>query len=172
MAVMNITVYPDAPLLKRAAPVTQFGPELVQLVEDMVETMFSSDGVGLAAPQVGISRQLLVLCEPDGEPMCLVNPEIVEMEGKAYLEEGCLSLPGVYANVPRATRIRVRAQDPEGNPLDFEAHDFLARIIQHESDHLEGKLFPERLDLMTRDALFAEWEELRKNPQPDATVSN
>lgn len=172
MAIMNITVYPDAPLLKQAARVEHFGPELVRLAEDMVETMFSSDGVGLAAPQVGISRQLLVLCEPEGEPVCLVNPEILEMDGKAYMEEGCLSLPGLYANVPRATRIRVRAQDVEGNPLDFEAHDFLARIIQHEYDHLQGKLFPERLDLMTRDALFAEWEEMRENPRPDAAVSN
>lgn len=171
MSTLNIRVYPEAPLRDKAARVDKFDPELTKLVEDMLETMVASDGVGLAAPQVGISRQILVLCEPEGEPMCLVNPEIVEMEGKAYAEEGCLSLPGLFANVPRATRIRVQAQDCEGNSVDFEAHDFLARIIQHEYDHLQGKLFPERLDVMTRDALFSEWYEIRDTVRGDAAVS-
>ncbi len=161
MALMNILVYPDAPLTEVALPVVKFGPELKKLAEDMFETMDAGNGVGLAGPQVGLRQQIFVLCEPDGEPMCLVNPEIVEMDGKAYGEEGCLSLPELYAPVPRATRIRVRAQDVEGNPLDFEAHDFLARIIQHEYDHLQGKLFPDRLDAMTRESLLDEWAEIR-----------
>jgi len=158
---MNILVYPDAPLTEVALPIVKFGPELKKLAEDMLETMDAGNGVGLAGPQVGLRQQIFVLCEPDGEPMCLINPEIVEMDGKAYGEEGCLSLPELYAPVPRATRIRVRAQDVEGNPLDFEAHDFLARIIQHEYDHLQGKLFPDRLDAMTRESLFDEWAEIR-----------
>lgn len=161
MALMNILVYPDAPLTEVALPIVKFGPELKKLAEDMLETMDAGNGVGLAGPQVGLRQQIFVLCEPDGEPMCLINPEIVEMDGKAYGEEGCLSLPELYAPVPRATRIRVRAQDVEGNPLDFEAHDFLARIIQHEYDHLQGKLFPDRLDAMTRESLFDEWAEIR-----------
>lgn len=161
MAILKIRSYPDPPLRQQAEQVVSFGPELTRFAEDMVETMFAGDGVGLAAPQVGVSRQILVLCEPEGDPVCMVNPEILEMEGKAYAEEGCLSLPGLYANVPRATRIRVRAQDCDGNTMEVEAHDFLARIIQHEYDHLQGKLFPERLDVMTRDALFSEWNEMR-----------
>lgn len=161
MALMDILVYPDAPLKEVALPVVKFGPELKKLAEDMLETMDAGNGVGLAGPQVGLRQQIFVLCEPDGEPMCLVNPEIVEMDGKAYGEEGCLSLPELWAQVPRATRIRVRAQDVEGNPLDFEAHDFLARIIQHEYDHLQGKLFPDRLDAMTRESLFDEWSVIR-----------
>lgn len=161
MALMDILVYPDAPLTEVALPVVKFGPELKKLAADMLETMEAGNGVGLAAPQVGLRQQMFVLCEPDGEPMCLVNPEIVEMDGKAYGEEGCLSLPELWAPVPRATRIRVRAQDVEGNLLDFEAHDFLARIIQHEYDHLQGKLFPDRLDAMTRESLLDEWAEIR-----------
>ena len=172
MAIMDIVLYPDAPLKEVAARVVKFGPELAKLAADMVETMDASDGVGLAAPQVGIRKQIMVLCEPEGEPACLVNPEIVEMDGKVYAEEGCLSLPGLYANVPRATRIRVRAQDCDGALLDFEARDFVARVIQHEYDHLQGKVFPDRLDLLTRDALFAEWSEMRKAMESGAAVSS
>ncbi|NLO33409.1 MAG: peptide deformylase [Candidatus Hydrogenedentes bacterium] len=171
MAIMKITEYPDAPLREKASAVDRFDKNLLRLVDDMIETMFFSDGVGLAAPQVGISKQLLVLCEPDGDPLCLVNPEIVEMEGKEYGNEGCLSLPNLLASAPRATRIRVRAQDETGAPVEFEAHDFLARIIQHEYDHLQGKLFPDRLDVMTREALYAEWEEMKRNPSAFADLS-
>ena len=161
MAVMDILVYPAAPLTEVAAPVLKFGRELKQLASDMLETMDANGGVGLAAPQVGIRQRLVVICEPEDEPMALVNPEIVEMDGKAYGEEGCLSLPELYASVPRATHIHVRALDWDGHPLDFEAHDFLARIIQHECDHLEGKVFPQRLDALSRDAVLDEWEAIR-----------
>lgn len=171
MAILDVLTYPAAPLTEVALPVVKFGPELARLAEDMIETMDAHEGVGLAGPQVGVRRQILVLCEPEGEPLCLVNPEIVEMDGKAYGEEGCLSLPGVFASVPRATRIRVRAQDCTGAPLDFEARDFLARIIQHEYDHLQGKVFPDRLDILTRDAVFAEWEEVRAQIGTGAAVS-
>ncbi|HOC69213.1 MAG TPA: peptide deformylase [Candidatus Hydrogenedentes bacterium] len=168
---MNIVLYPDAPLRKKALRIEHFGPELARLAEEMVEIMMNSDGVGLAAPQVGISRQLLVLCEPESDPVCLINPEIVEMEGNAYGEEGCLSLPGLYASVPRATRIRVLAQDCDGNHHEIEAHDFLARIIQHEYDHLQGIVFPERLDVLTRNALLEEWSAMRNGMRQDSTVT-
>lgn len=171
MAVMEILLYPEAPLTEAAAPVVKFGSELKQLAGDMLETMESHMGVGLAATQVGVRRRLVVLCEPEGEPMYLVNPEIIEMDGKEYGEEGCLSLPEVYANVPRATRIRVHAQDLDGNPLDFEAHDFLARIIQHECDHLQGKVFPDRLDALTRDAVLDEWSAVRARLLSETTAS-
>ncbi len=161
MALMDVVIYPNAPLTETAAPVVRFDDALRQFVADMFETMDDSCGVGLAAPQVGVGKQVLVLCEPEGEPMCLINPEIVEMDGKAYEEEGCLSLPDLYAPVPRATRIRVRAKDTDGNALDFEAQDFLARVIQHEYDHLQGKVFIDRLDALTRDAVLDEWEQIR-----------
>ncbi len=168
---MHIVLYPDAPLREKAAPVEHFGPKLSKLAEEMVDIMMNSDGVGLAAPQVGISRQILVLCEPESDPVCLVNPEIVEQEGNAYGEEGCLSLPGLYASVPRATRIRVRARDCEGRQHDFEARDFLARIIQHEYDHLQGIVFPERLDVLTRNALLEEWSGMRERALLDPTAA-
>ena len=94
--------------------------------------------------------------------MCLVNPEILDEEGGEVGDEGCLSVPQIYAPVKRATRIRVRAQDPSGKELDFEARDFLARIIQHETDHLDGHIFLDRVDILTRQAKLQEWEEVRQ----------
>ena len=163
MATLKIFYYPDKVLTRKAAPVTDFGPELEAFAQDMLETMEESEGVGLAAPQVGVSKRLLVLCEPEGEPMCLINPEILESEGREYGEEGCLSLPQMYARVPRATHIKVRAQDVSGELLEFEADDFLARIVQHECDHLEGIVFPDRLDVFTREELIEQWEIVRKD---------
>ena len=163
MATLKIVYYPDKVLTRKAVPVTDFGPELEAFAQDMLETMEESEGVGLAAPQVGVSRRLLVLCEPECEPMCLVNPEILESEGREYGEEGCLSLPQMYARVPRATRIRVRAQDVHGELIEFEANDFLARIVQHECDHLEGIVFPDRLDVFSREELIEQWEVVRKD---------
>ncbi len=162
MAKLKIHYYPEKVLTQKAQPVTDFGPALEKLAEDMLETMDDSEGVGLAAPQVGVSKRLLVLCEPEGEPMCLVNPEIEESEGREYGEEGCLSLPQIYARVARATRIKVRAQDLFGEPFELEAHDFLARIIQHECDHLEGIVFPDRLDVFTKEEVLEQWETVRK----------
>jgi peptide deformylase len=161
VAVRKVVYFPDDPLTKVAKPVEAFDVKLRELVADMIETMHHYQGVGLAAPQVGISRRLFVLQEPEGEPMCLVNPTILEPEGSVMGEEGCLSMPRVYAMVPRATRIRVEAHDEHGNPLVFESQDFQARIIQHEYDHLEGILFPERLDILSRQDKLEEWAQVR-----------
>lgn len=161
MAVRTVVLYPDDPLTQRAEPVIDFGPELAAFVEDLFDTMVAYEGVGLAAPQVGVSKRIFVMHPPEGERLCLVNPEIVEAEGRAEAEEGCLSLPRIYAVVPRATRIRVRAYTVEGQPLDFVATDYPARIIQHEYDHLEGILFPDRLDILTRESVLREWEKVR-----------
>jgi len=168
MSILNIVLYPDDPLTRKAEPIETFGPELEALAADMLETMHVYDGVGLAGPQVGLSQQILVLQEPDGEPMCLVNPELSAFEGSETGEEGCLSLPQVYADVPRATCIHVRAKDPAGNDLDFEARNFLARIIQHETDHLNGIVFPDRADILTRQAKLAEWEDVRARLMAEA----
>lgn len=170
MAVLDVVYFPDPPLTDKAAAVTDFDKKLDELVRNMLETMHAYQGVGLAAPQIGLSKRLFVLQEPEGPEMCLINPEIVEMDGREEGEEGCLSMPGIYAMVPRATRIVVRAQDVRGEPFDVEATDFLARIIQHEHDHLDGILFPERLDLITRQMALEEWararEELLAERQP------
>jgi peptide deformylase len=161
MAILNLTLYPDDPLLRVAEPYIEFGPDLPILARDMLETLHVHEGVGLAGPQVGLAKRILVYQEPDGDAMCLVNPELSELEGREAGEEGCLSLPKVYAMVPRATRLRVRAFDPFGKRLDFEARDFLARVIQHETDHLNGVIFLDRLDILTRQAKLQEWEECR-----------
>lgn len=162
MAVLDVIYYPDAPLTEKAAPVTAFDKKLDELVRDMFETMHAYQGVGLAAPQVGVSKRVFVLREPEGPEICLINPEIAEMEGREEGEEGCLSMPGIYAMVPRATRLVVRAQDVRGETIELEAADFLARIIQHETDHLDGILFPERLDLITRQMALEEWAKARE----------
>ena len=162
MAVLHIVYFPDAPLTTRAEPVERFDEDFVRLASNMLETMQAYEGVGLAGPQVGESKRIFVLQEPEGDEMCLVNPEIVESEGSEEGEEGCLSMPTIYAMVARATRIRVRARDAGGNPLDFEATGFVARIIQHECDHLEGIMFPERLDIISRQTIYEEWAEARE----------
>ena len=162
MAVREIVLYPGAVLLAKAQPVDKFGPPVVRLVRDMFETMAAHDGVGLAAPQVGVSKRILVLREPDNErEMCLVNPEIASVDGTETAEEGCLSFPHIYAPVARHARIRVQALDEHGNPQTFEAAGLLARIIQHETDHLDGVVFFDRLDVLTRDAKLREWNEVR-----------
>lgn len=160
--VLNLVHYPDDPLTKKAAPVTVFGDELARLAEDMLNTMYAYDGIGLAAPQIGVSKRIFVLCEPEGEEMCLVNPEIVKAEGSEPREEGCLSLPQIYANVMRATWVHVKAQDVYGKEREFEARDLLARIIQHELDHLDGIIFLDRIDIMTREVKLQEWAEVRR----------
>lgn len=162
MAVLDIVLYPDGPLTQKAAPYDVVGPEVAALAQDMYETMVAYDGVGLAGPQVGISKRILVACPPDGEPMCLVNPEISVMQGREEGEEGCLSLPSVYAKVPRAVRIHVRALDQTGAPVEFDAEGFVARIIQHECDHLDGIVFPDRLDIISREEVLHEFEDVRR----------
>jgi peptide deformylase len=162
MAVRQIVYYPDTPLTKRAAPVESFDAKLHALAEDMLETMHHYEGVGLAAPQVGLAKRLFVMQEPEGAPLCFVNPEIVEREGSEEGQEGCLSMPRIYAMVPRATRIRFRAQTVTGDPVEYEFTEFPARIVQHESDHLDGILFPERLDIITRQEKLEEWAAVRE----------
>jgi peptide deformylase len=167
---MDIVLYPDDPLTQVAAPVENFGPKLEKVAARMLETMYEHEGVGLAAPQVGLAQRFFVCHDLETDPLCLVNPEIIDMEGEAVADEGCLSIPQIYAPVQRGTRIRVRAQDPLGNDLDFEARDFLARIIQHEADHLDGRVFLDRVDILTRQSKLSEWEELRPNLESAPSV--
>lgn len=168
MAVLDIVLYPDAPLTEKATPYDHFGPELPKLAEDMIETMFAYDGVGLAGPQVGLNKRIFVWCEGENEPACIVNPELSDLEGREEGEEGCLSMPRLYHAVPRATRLQVKGFNQFGKAIAFEATGFLARIMQHENDHLDGILFPDRLDILTRESLLQQWQEIRAQLEAEA----
>ena len=145
MAVLNILRYPDVRLHKVAAPVTVFDEALKKLVADMAETMYAAPGIGLAATQVDVHKQVIVVdvSERRDSLVVLVNPEIVEAVGVSDIEEGCLSLPSIYELVERAERVKVRAYDQNGNAFTLEAQGLLAVCIQHEMDHLKGKVFIE-----------------------------
>ena len=147
MALLPILHYPDPRLHKRAAPVAQVDDRIRQLIKDMAETMYAAPGIGLAATQVDVHERVIVIdiSEDHTELRAFVNPVIVEAEGEAETEEGCLSVPGVFDKVTRAERVKVRALDPEGEPFVLEAEGLLAVCIQHEIDHLEGKVFVEYL---------------------------
>lgn len=147
MAKLKILEFPDPRLRTRASPVDIVDDELRTLVDDMFETMYAAPGIGLAATQVDVHKRLLVAdVSPDKtEPHALINPEIIEKDGEAITEEGCLSVPGYYEEVTRAEHIRVRFLDRDGNEAEMEAEGLLAVCIQHEMDHLDGKLFVDYL---------------------------
>jgi len=147
MAVLNILRYPDPRLEKVAKPVEQVDDAIRQLVRDMAETMYAAPGIGLAATQVDVHKRVIVLDASDARDqlLVLINPEIVTREGEQECEEGCLSVPGVYDVVKRAEKVKVRALDGAGQPFEFVAEGLLAVCIQHEMDHLEGKVFVEYL---------------------------
>lgn len=155
MAIRTILHYPDKRLRDPGLPVTDFGPEFQKLVEDMAETMYAAPGVGLAATQIGEAKRLFLIdvATGDDEPSDLrvfVNPEILERAGDVRWEEGCLSFPGVHEEIDRAERVKVRAQDREGKHFELEADGLLAIAIQHENDHLDGKLMVDHLGLIKR----------------------
>jgi peptide deformylase len=147
MALLPILHYPDPRLKTVARPVTVFDAELKQFVADMAETMYAAPGVGLAATQVDVHRQVIVIdiSENHDDLKVLINPRILEADGRQVCEEGCLSVPGIYEEVERAQHIRVEAVDVDGKPYTFEAEDLLAVCVQHEMDHLKGKVFVDYL---------------------------
>jgi peptide deformylase len=155
MAKLPILEYPDPRLRIRAERVTKVDAEIRQLVDDLLETMYSASGIGLAATQVDRHQRLLVIdiSEARDDPLCLINPEILERDGTATSDEGCLSVPEYYDTVERAEHIRVRALDRNGEAVEFDADGVLAVCIQHEMDHLEGKLFVDYLSEMKRQRL-------------------
>jgi peptide deformylase len=166
MPLLNILRYPDARLHKVASLVTVFDESLKKLVRDMTETMYAAPGVGLAATQVDVHKQVVVLdvSERHDSLVVLVNPEIVETTGISDIEEGCLSVPGVYDIVERAERVKVRAYDQNGNPFTLEAQGLLAVCIQHEMDHLQGKVFVEYLSQLKQQRVRAKLaKQLRKS---------
>lgn len=150
MTILTILHYPDIRLHTVAKPVAQVDERIKQLISDMAATMYSAPGIGLAATQVNIHERVIVmdLSEKKNDLKVFINPEIMEKEGETEYEEGCLSVPGIYETVTRAQKVKVRALDCEGTPFELEAEGLLAICIQHEIDHLEGKVFVEYLSLL------------------------
>jgi len=147
MALLPILKYPDPRLYTVAEPVQDVNHDIRTLVDDMAETMYAAPGIGLAATQVNVHKQVIVLdiSEAKDQLLVLINPEIIESSGQFECEEGCLSVPGIFEKVTRAEKIRVRALERDGNTFEFEASGLLAVCVQHEMDHLEGKVFVEYL---------------------------
>jgi peptide deformylase len=165
MTKLVILEYPDPRLRKTAERVTVVDDAVRQLADDMLETMYAKNGVGLAATQVDVHRRMIVLDISDGrdQPLVLITPEILSLEGRGPGEEGCLSLPGIYDKLSRATRIRVRALNRDGNSFEMDAEGLLAVCIQHEMDHLVGKLFVDYLSELKRQMIRRRLEKERKN---------
>ena len=166
MALLNILRYPDARLHKLAAPVTVFDEPLKRLVADLAATMYAAPGIGLAATQVDVHQQVIVIdvSERRDSLVVLINPEILEASGVSDIEEGCLSVPAIYETLERAERVKVRACDQNGNPFTLEAQGLLAVCIQHEMDHLVGKVFVESLSQLKQQRIRARLaKQLRKS---------
>ena len=164
MAMLDVLRFPDERLRTVAAPVETITPELQQIVDDMFETMYAEEGIGLAATQVDIHQRIIVIdvSEDREDQLVLINPEILEQSGSTGIEEGCLSVPGSRALVPRAEWVKVRALDRHGKPFELEADDLLAICIQHEMDHLVGKLFVDYLSPLKRQRIRQKLEKMAR----------
>ncbi|VAX06259.1 Peptide deformylase [hydrothermal vent metagenome] len=170
MAILQILRYPDSRLRIKAKSVKQVDGAIQQLVDDMLETMYKAPGIGLAATQINIAKCVLVLdlSEEHDEPLCLINPEIIAREGEEETEEGCLSVPDVYESITRSSKIQVTALDRDGNPLEFAAEGMLAVCIQHEIDHLNGKLFVDHLSSLKRQRIRKKLAKETRNAEKKA----
>jgi len=155
MAKLEILHFPDSRLRKKAAAVSVVDDSIRQLIDDMLETMYAAPGIGLAATQVNVHQRVVVidLTEEQDQPQVFINPEILDKEGEEEMDEGCLSVPGIYESVQRAERIRVRALDRDGQAFERETDGLLAVCIQHEIDHLDGKLFVDYLSQLKRNRI-------------------
>ncbi len=162
MSLLDIHVLGSPILRQETERISTITPELRRLIDNMFETMHAAKGVGLAAPQIG-RRERLAVVEADDVRLVVINPEIIVQEGSAKGEEGCLSIPEIYADVTRFARVTVRAQDIDGNIYEIEAANLLGRCLQHEIDHLHGKLFTDRLSLLKKRAALREWDEEKIN---------
>ena len=165
--IYEIVKYPDPVLTRRGETVTEFGPELAELVADMFESMYAAQGIGLAAPQIGISKQITVIDtsfkKDEDAKLVLINPVILERRGAIYEEEGCLSLPEIREKVKRAAWVKVRAQNAKGQFFEVEGEELQGRALQHEIDHLQGVLFIDHLSRLKRDLVNRRIRKLQKN---------
>jgi peptide deformylase len=169
MAILNILEFPDPRLRTRAEPVAEVDGSVRQLIDDLFETMYAAPGIGLAATQVDVHRRVLVVdvSEDRSQPLALVNPEIIARDGIEETEEGCLSVPGIFEKVTRADSIRVRALDRDGQLIEVDAEGLLAVCIQHEMDHLDGKLFVDYLSELKRSRIRKRLDKERRERVAD-----
>jgi peptide deformylase len=175
MAKLTILEYPDPRLRTRAVPVATVDDRVRRLIDDMLETMYAAPGVGLAATQVNVHQRVLVadVSKEQDQPMVFINPEVIEREGKTEAEEGCLSVPGIFDKLStRSARIVVRALGRDGRPFEIEADGLLAVCIQHEMDHLEGKLFVDYLSELKRTRIRKKLEKERRDRAPSQSASD
>jgi len=173
MATLNILHFPDPRLRTIAKPVERVDDAVRQLLDDMVETMYAAPGIGLAATQVNVGKRIVVIdiSEERNQPLYLINPEILELEGVEEMEEGCLSVPGVYELVQRADRVKIRALGRDGEPFELATDGLLAVCIQHEIDHLDGKLFVDYLSQLKRTRIRKKLEKEQRQTGGSEEVS-
>lgn len=175
--VREILIWPDPVLKKLATPVTQFDESLRTLIADMFETMYAADGVGLAAPQVGLLKNVIVLDtrprQPESKPIAMINPSIVKKEGTILYVEGCLSLPGEAEEVERAANVRVKFQDVDGVERELDTDGLLAIAVQHETDHLQGTVFVDHVSTLKRELIRKRMKKLKteRAEQRDSSAS-
>ena len=164
MAILTILEFPDERLRKKAAVVKTVDKKMQQLIEDMLETMYDAKGIGLAATQVNVQQRVVVIdvSEEKNEALCLINPVILEKDGAKTSEEGCLSVPSFFENVTRAEHIKIKALDKNGVEFELEATDLLAVCIQHEIDHLDGKLFVDYLSSLKRQRIKSKLDKIHR----------
>ena len=164
MALQKVIYLPDPRLRLATRTITEFDDPLHQLIDDMVETMYHERGIGLAAPQIGLSLKLAVIdiSESRDQAFCIINPEILTAEGEDFMQEGCLSVPHAYDKAPRALKVRVRAQDRNGKSFEMDADGLLAHCLQHEIDHLNGKLFVDYLSPLKRQMAMKKLEKFKR----------
>ena len=167
MKIHEVVKYPEPVLAKRATEVTEFDAKLAKLVDEMFDSMYAAQGIGLAAPQIAISKRITVIDvsfkERPEEKLALINPVIVEQEGRQVEEEGCLSLPEIREKVVRAEWVKVKAQNVKGEWFEVEGAELLARALQHEIDHLDGVLFIDRISRLKRELVMRKIKKLQKN---------
>ena len=164
MSILTVLEFPDKRLRTKAKKVTVFDGAIAALVDDMLETMYDARGVGLAATQIDVHQRIIVIdiSEENDAPLCFINPEIIEKDGVEEEEEGCLSVPGFFEKIKRAKHVKVRAFDKQGKPFEMEADELLSICVQHEMDHLEGKLFVDYLSPLKRQRIKAKLEKIHK----------
>ena len=167
LKIHEVVKYPDPVLARRGEAITEFGPELKTLVDEMFDSMYAAQGIGLAAPQISLSKRITVVDvsfkKDPAQKIALINPEVVERTGKQMEEEGCLSLPEIREKVDRAARVKVRAQNAQGEFYEVEGEELLARALQHEIDHLDGVLFIDRISRLKREMVLRKIRKLQKN---------
>ena len=162
---LNIVKFGDPVLREETEIVDLFDRELLILIENMFDTMYSSHGIGLAAPQIGVSKKIIIIDtkEENTPPLALINPSFMSVgDNKVSMREGCLSFPEIYVDVTRSEQIEVHAQNPEGNPVEFKADGLLARVVQHELDHLNGVLFVDYLNMIKKSLISGKLKKLKK----------